>query len=260
MRMMAWVHLSSCHRSVKPNLRAPHFTCYLSAVVLTQVSIMYIINKNRTTITRWETPESLIWTPTFSHKGVIKLVLHLFTCAVKPAHQNMLPPICPSAGERNGARSIYQMRRNATETQGEIYSSKKLPPVFSHGPLRNRCRKSLSHQISQRNQKPLQQRKERWQMKTKCCNATRKWKHGEDVGAVSVLHYRTSSPADRREGEGSIFCSSALSLSGTGKTENVSSVHVLFFFLIFISVRNTGGQQGSLQTQPPFMACDIYCA
>lgn len=164
---------------------------------------MYIINKNRTTITRWATPESLIWTPTFSHKGVIKLVLHLFTCAVKPAHQNMLPPICPSAGERNWVRSIYQMRRNARETQGEIYSSKKLPAVFSHGPLRNRCRKSLSHQISERNQKPLQQRKERWQMKTKCCDATRKWKHGEDVGAVSVLHYRTSSPADRREGEGS---------------------------------------------------------
>lgn len=203
MRMMSWVHLSSCHRSVKPNLRAPHFTYYLSVVFLTQVSIMYIINKHRTTITRWETPESLIWTPTFCHKGVINLVLHPFTCAVKPAHQNTLTPICPSAGELNGARSIYQMRRNATETQGEINSSEKLPAVFSHSPPRKRCRKSLSHQISERNQKPLQQRKEHWQMKTKCCDATQKWKHGKDVGAVSVLGYRTNSPADRREGEGS---------------------------------------------------------
>lgn len=93
MRMMAWVHLSSCHRSVKPNLRAPHFTCFLPAVFLTQVSIMYIINKNKPTITRWETPESLIWTPTFCHKGVIKLVLHPFTCAVEPENVNSYLPI-----------------------------------------------------------------------------------------------------------------------------------------------------------------------
>lgn len=119
-------------------------------------------------------------------------------------------------------------------------SSKKLPAVFSHGPLRKSCRKSLSHQISERNQKLLRQHKEHWQMKTKRCDARRKWKHGEDVRAMSVLSYRTNSPADRRKARGfkcksiSIFCSSPLFLSGTWKTEFFKTSVFCFSNLYFL--------------------------
>lgn len=103
--------------------------------------------------------------------------------------------------------------------------------------------------------------------KQNAATKTRKWKHGEDVGALSVLSYRTNSPADRREGEGSNatqFPYSVLLHYRCLKPEKQKmfqeSTFFFCFFLIFISFRNTGGQQGSLQTQPPFMACDIYCA
>lgn len=161
-------------------------------------------------------PESLIWTPTFCHKSVIKLVLHPFTCALKPP-QNTLTPICPSASELNGAKSIYQMWRNATETQGEINSSEKLPAVFSHGPLRKRCRKSLSHQISERNQKPLHVKNAgKWKQ-----NAATQ--HGNENMGKMLAPCRYS-----------VIEQTLLLTGGKERVQMQLNFHILFFSIIFV--------------------------